>query len=66
MKSGIAMAVMASVFCAPLSAAPAPWYKWRGKIDGAQVCAQISLGEGWEQLPVSYKDARCEKRAAAG
>lgn len=30
-------------------AAPAPWYWWRSKVDGAQVCAQISPGPGWER-----------------
>ena len=28
-------------------AAPAPWYYWRSKIDGARVCAQVSPGPGW-------------------
>ena len=27
-------------------AAPAPWYYWRSKIDGARVCAQTSPGPG--------------------
>ena len=31
----------------PLHAAPAPWYYWRSKVDGARVCAQTSPGPGW-------------------
>jgi hypothetical protein len=63
MKSGATIALTAALLCAPLFAAPALWYKWRSKVDGAQFCAQISPGEGWEQIPVPYKDARCEKPA---
>ncbi len=27
-------------------AAPAPWYWWRSKVDGARACAQVSAGRG--------------------
>jgi hypothetical protein len=63
MKSGIAIAIIASMLCAPVSAAPALWYKWRSKLDGAQFCAQVSPGEGWERLPAPFTDGRCEKPA---
>lgn len=45
-----------------LSAAPALWYKWRSKLNGAEFCAQVSPGDAWEKLPEAYKNARCEAR----
>ncbi len=46
-------------------AAPAPWFKWRSKLDGQLACAQVSLGSGWEKASAPYKDSRCEKLAHA-
>jgi hypothetical protein len=42
-------------------AEPAPWYKWRSKVDGALVCAQTALGPGWEKAAGPYRDSHCEK-----
>lgn len=42
-------------------AGPAPWYKWRSKVDGTLSCAQTTLGFGWELASGPYKDSRCEK-----
>ena len=47
--------------CGSLAASPAPWWKWRGKIDNSLVCAQTSPGWGWEKAYGPYRDARCEK-----
>jgi len=57
----ILVAITLSLSCAGLLAAPAPWWKWRSKIDGALVCSQTQLGPGWEQAYGPYKDSRCEK-----
>ncbi|CAM3130274.1 hypothetical protein [Janthinobacterium lividum] len=57
----IATALLAA--CAWASAGPAPWYKWRSKIDGTLSCAQSTLGFGWELASGPYKDSRCEKPA---
>lgn len=46
-----------------LVAAPAPWYKWRSKADGAEFCAQTPPGQGWEQSAGPYQDAHCKKLA---
>ena len=46
-------------------AAPAPWFQWRSKADGALACSQTPLGEGWEKFAGPYRDARCEIRLAA-
>ena len=43
------------------SAAPASWYLWRSKLNGALACSQTPLGEGWEKSSGPYRDARCEK-----
>jgi hypothetical protein len=47
---------------AVLNAAPAPWYQWRSKADGALACSQTPLGPGWEKFAGPYRDARCELR----
>lgn len=60
MKFSIAFAAAAMLCHAQLAAAPAPWYKWRSKLDGVQFCAQVSPGEGWERIAVPYQDARCQ------
>jgi hypothetical protein len=51
--------------CTALNAAPAPFYWWVSKVDGARVCAQGPLGQGWERGAHAYKDSRCEKLAFA-
>jgi hypothetical protein len=48
-----------------IAAAPAPWFKWRSKLDGQQVCAQTPLGPGWEKATGPYQDSHCEKLIAA-
>ena len=63
MKQLIAASVLAA--CSAAWAAPAPWYKWRSKVDGTLSCAQSTLGFGWELASGPYKDSRCEKPALA-
>ena len=46
----------------PLHAAPAPWYYWRSKVDGARVCAQTSPGPGWERDSPPYEEPGCQLR----
>lgn len=54
------------VLCsAQLAAGPAPWWQWRGKIDGKLACSQTPLGSGWEKVAGPYKDSRCEKLVLA-
>jgi len=43
-------------------AAPAPWYYWRSKLNGARVCAQTSPGEGWVQDSDPYEGPMCQPR----
>lgn len=61
MKAKSIAAVVAAVFCGASLAAPAPWYQWRSKVDGALVCAQTSPGEGWIKVPYPYKNPHCKK-----
>lgn len=61
MKQLIAASLLAA--CGAALAAPAPWYKWRSKVDGTLSCAQSTLGFGWELASGPYKDSRCEKPA---
>lgn len=46
-------------------AAPAPYYQWRSKLNGALACSQTPLGEGWVKASGPYRDAHCEKRIVA-
>jgi len=59
--SRLSLAALLACACAALAAAPAPWFKWRSKLDGKQVCAQTPLGQGWEKASGPYKDSHCEK-----
>lgn len=59
--SRLAIVLAISMLSASTFAAPAPWYKWRSKLDGKEVCAQTSPGKGWEKMDAPYRDARCEK-----
>jgi hypothetical protein len=41
-------------------AAPAPWYKWKSKLNGKLACMQTSPGDdGWTRDSGPYHDARC-------
>ena len=44
---------------AQVLAAPAPWYWWRSKVDGAHICAQTSPGSGWERDSEPYAGPGC-------
>ena len=46
-------------------AAPAPYFQWRSKLNGALACSQTPLGAGWEKFAGPYRDARCEKLIVA-
>jgi hypothetical protein len=45
-----------------LMAEPAPFYRWRSKVDGQSVCSQTALGPGWERAAGPFRDSRCQKR----
>jgi hypothetical protein len=59
--SKLKLALVLALCCGTLAAAPAPWWKWRSKIDGVLICSQTPLGEGWDRAYGPFKDARCEK-----
>ena len=61
MSAALLAGLLLCLCCAGLQARPAPWYKWRSKLDGHLACAQTTLGFGWEQDSGPYKDSRCEK-----
>jgi hypothetical protein len=61
----IALGLLMAACSADLGAKPAPWYKWRSKIDGQTTCSQTPLGPGWERDTGPYKDSRCEKLVLA-
>ena len=47
-------------------AQPAPWYKWRSKLNGKEFCLQTSPGDGWELASGPYKDGNCTKPGRPG
>lgn len=47
--------------CVAALAGPAPWFKWRSKLDGKQTCSQTPLGPGWEKASGPFKDSQCKK-----
>lgn len=57
--------MLVAAVLASAAAAPAPWYKWRSKLNGTTVCAQVMHGE-WEKSAGPFRDARCEKPGAPG
>ena len=66
MKNAIAFLLGCTLALPVLTgAAPAPWYQWRSKANGSLVCAQTSLGPGWERASGPYRDAHCEKPTIA-
>jgi hypothetical protein len=59
------LAGLCMLACGALAAAPASWYQWRSKVDGALVCSQTPLGPGWEKARGPYRDSHCTKPALA-
>lgn len=57
----IAAGTLLAWLCVAAVAGPAPWYKWRSKLDGKQVCSQTPLGPGWEKASAAFKDSHCTK-----
>lgn len=43
-------------------AAPAAWWTWASKVDGARVCAQTPLGPGWDRVAGPFRDSGCQRR----
>lgn len=62
----IVAAAVAAVIATVAVAQPAPWYKWKSKLNGRETCLQYSPGDGWERSSGPYKDARCEKPGKPG
>jgi hypothetical protein len=60
----ICFGMLLAAACGVLAAAPAPWFKWRSKVDGTLVCSQTPLGPGWERAQGPYQDSHCEKLIA--
>lgn len=59
------LAFLLALACALSHAEPAPWFKWRSRMDGAVVCSQTPLGPGWDKVAGAYRDSHCEKRIVA-
>lgn len=65
LRAAAALALAGLLWCAAAGAAPAPWFSWRSKVDGKLVCAQTSLGPGWEKAAGPFKDSHCGKSIVA-
>lgn len=64
-RTAFAIALPLALACSLALAKPAPWFKWRSKLDGTLACSQTPLGQGWEQASGPYRDSRCEKLIVA-
>jgi hypothetical protein len=60
----ICFGMLLAAACGVLAAAPAPWFKWRSKVDRTLVCSQTPLGSGWEKALGPFQDSHCEKLIA--
>lgn len=65
MKKICLLSLLAACVIDASVAAPAPWYKWRSKLTGEEVCAQFMQGD-WELASGPYSDPLCRKRGAPG
>jgi len=61
-RAALAGVVVATVALGAAWAAPAPWYYWRSKLNGARVCAQTSPGAGWVRDSDPYEGPMCQPR----
>lgn len=57
----IGTGTLLACLCVAALAGPAPWFKWRSKIDGKLSCSQTPLGPGWEKAHGPFKDSHCSK-----
>lgn len=57
----LGLVTLLACLCAAATGGPAPWFQWRSKVDGKQVCAQTPLGPGWEKAGGPFKDSHCTK-----
>ncbi|MBD2838212.1 hypothetical protein ID144_14265 [Pseudomonas sp. JM0905a] len=55
----LALLTLLLTLVAPSFAAPAPFFIWQSKLDGALTCAQTTPGEGWQRLGGPFRDAGC-------
>jgi hypothetical protein len=61
MKSRIATLFLLALVCVAAFASGAPWYKWKNKVDGTILCAQISPGEAWYVFQGPFMESQCKK-----
>ena len=55
----LALLPLLLILAVPGFAAPAPFFIWQSKLDGALTCAQATPGEGWQRLGGPFRDAGC-------
>jgi hypothetical protein len=65
MLSASLLGLVLTLACPWSPAEPAPWFKWRSKLDGSLACSQTPLGPGWDKVAGAYRDSRCEKPIVA-
>lgn len=65
MKPAYLSFALAAAVALSASAASAPWFKWRSKLNGTIICTQVMHG-AWEKADGPFKDARCELPGTPG
>jgi hypothetical protein len=58
MRAALLAIAMFFAFSTVATAAGAPWYWWKSKVDGKRYCLQTTPGEGWAQDGGPYKDSK--------
>lgn len=58
MQAKYCVFLLAGAVAASALAAPAPWYKWRSKLNGTVICTQVMQG-AWEKFEGPFRDAQC-------
>lgn len=59
MKVKITALVIILAIAATVLAAPAPYYKWKSKLDGKTNCTNVLMSGEWEIVGGPYKDSAC-------
>lgn len=62
LKAGLMLLMLNGFwFSAAAASAPAPWFLWQSRVDGAYLCIQTTPGEGWVKIAGPYPKAQCHR-----
>ncbi|MBM4260717.1 MAG: hypothetical protein FJ143_08270 [Deltaproteobacteria bacterium] len=56
----LAIALLLLVSANGQTGEPAPWYKWKSRVNNQIVCSQTAPGDNWERESGPYTDSHCD------